>query len=160
MTLTRSPKDIKRDFLKHFTVQHTWSELEPEHNRSIKRVQNYQQRVLDTVIGQCIESAKDDSLVKEASQAASSQTDMRITNPFSLGSSKSNRLSSRSTGSSHDRQKYLSSLSNNPTMTRSPASGSSRGSSMNSFRRFQAASTAMTIRLKDYYSSHMRSLDD
>ncbi|TVY79619.1 hypothetical protein Focb16_v008167 [Fusarium oxysporum f. sp. cubense] len=160
MTTGRSPKDIKRDFLKHFTMHHTWSRLEPADNRSIKRVQNYQWRVLDNVIRQRMESAKDDSSVKEASQAPPLQTDIRIADSFSLGSGKSNKLSLRSTSSSHDRQRYFSALSNNPTMTRSPASGSSRGSSMNSFRRFQAASTAMTIRLKDYHGSHMQSLDE
>ncbi|KAJ4051451.1 hypothetical protein NW760_006049 [Fusarium oxysporum] len=154
-------RHFKREFLQHFAKHHTWSELEPEDNGSIKRVQNFQQRVLDNVIRHSMDSAKHHSSVQETSpQATPLQTDVRMTQSLSLGSNKSNNSSSRSTSSSHGRQRYLSSLSNNPTITRSPASGSSRGSSMNSFRRFQAASAAITIRLKDYQGSHMQSLDE
>ncbi|KAJ0132659.1 Uncharacterized protein HZ326_24258 [Fusarium oxysporum f. sp. albedinis] len=140
-----STRDFKREFLQHFTKHHTWSELEPEDKGSIERVQNYQQRVLDN---------------ETSPQATPLQTDVRMTQSLSLGSNKSNNSSSRSTSSSHGRQRYLSSLSNNPTITRSTASGSSRGSSMNTFRRFQAANAAITIRLKDYQGSHMQSLDE
>jgi transposase len=161
MTTRLSPRDVKRDFLQHFTKHHTWSELEPEDNGSIKRVQNYQQRVLDDVIRHNIDSAKDHSSVQETPpQAVPSQTDVRMIHSISLGSNKSNNSSSRSASSSHVCQRYLSSLSNNPTMTRSPASGSSRGSSLNSFRRFQAASAAITIHLKERQGSHMQSLDE
>ncbi|KAJ9414001.1 hypothetical protein QL093DRAFT_2088909 [Fusarium oxysporum] len=156
-----STRDFKREFLQHFTKHHTWSELEPEDKESIERVQNYQQRVLDNVIRHSMDSAKHHSSVQETSpQATPLQTDVRMTQSLNLGSHKSNSSSSRSTSSSHGRQRYLSSLSNNPTITRSTASGSSRGSSMNSFRRFQAANAAITIRLKDYQGSHMQSLDE
>ncbi|SCO76711.1 uncharacterized protein FRV6_00923 [Fusarium oxysporum] len=73
-----------------------------------------------------MDSAKHHSSVQEtSSQATPLQTDVRMTQSLSLGSNKSNNSSSRSTSSSHGRQRYLSSLSNNPTMARSPASGSS-----------------------------------
>ncbi|KLP23466.1 hypothetical protein CEK26_003532 [Fusarium fujikuroi] len=161
MTERLSARSIKRNFLQHFIKHHTWSELEPEDNGSIKRVQNYQQRVLDNVIRHRMDSAEHHSSVQETSrQATNLQTDISIAPSFSLGSNKSNNSPSRSTSSSHGRQRYLSSLSNNPTMTRSPASGSSRGSSMNSFRRFQGASAAIAIRLKDYQGLHMQSLDE
>ncbi|KAF4954218.1 hypothetical protein FGADI_5431 [Fusarium gaditjirri] len=154
-------RDLKREFLQHFTRHHTWSKLEPEDNGPIKRVQNYQQRVLDNVIRHSMDSATHHSSVHETSpEATPSQIDARMTQSLSPSSNKSKKSSSRSTNSSYGRQKYLSSLSNNPTMTRSPASGSSRGSSMNSFRRFQAASTAITMRLKDYQGTHMQSLDE
>ncbi|KAI1033957.1 hypothetical protein LB503_010983 [Fusarium chuoi] len=161
MTKKLSPQTIKRDFLQHFIKHHTWSELEPEDNGSIKRVQNYQQRVLDNVIRHRMDSAEHRSSVQETSPKVTNlKTDIQKAPSFSLGSNKSNNSSSRSTSSSHGRQRYLSSLSNNPTMTRSPASGSSRGSSMNSFRRFQGASAAIAIRLKDYQGLHMQSLDE
>ncbi|KAI1044219.1 hypothetical protein LB505_008619 [Fusarium chuoi] len=161
ITKKLSPQTIKRDFLQHFIKHHTWSELEPEDNGSIKRVQDYQQRVLDNVIRYRTNSAEHHSSIQETPPRATNlQTDIPIAPSFSLGSNKSNSSSSRSTSSSHGRQRYLSSLSNNPTMTRSPASGSSRGSSMNSFRRFQGASAAISIRLKDYQGLHMQSLDE
>ncbi|EXL42780.1 hypothetical protein FOCG_15225 [Fusarium oxysporum f. sp. radicis-lycopersici 26381] len=156
-----STRDFKREFLQHFTKHHTWSELEPEDKGSIERVQNCQQRVLDNVIRHSMDSAKHHSSVQETSpQATPLQTDVRMTQSLSLGSNKSNNSSSRSTSSSHGRQRYLSSLSNNPAITRSTASGSSRRSSMNSFRRFQAANAAITICLKDYQGSHMQSFDE
>ncbi|KAF5624614.1 uncharacterized protein FTJAE_10207 [Fusarium tjaetaba] len=161
MTEKLSPRIIKRDFLQHFIKHHTWSELEPEDNGSIKRVQNYQQRVLDNVIRHRMDSAERHSSFQETSpQVTPLQTNAPMAPSLSLGFNKSNNSSSHSTSSSHGRQRYLNSLSNNPTMTRSPASGSSRGSSMNSFRRFQSASTAITIRLKDYQGFQMQSLDE
>ncbi|KAF5978826.1 hypothetical protein FCOIX_5628 [Fusarium coicis] len=156
-----SIRELKKEFLQHFTKHHMWSNLEPEDNGPIKRVQNYQRRVLDSVIRHSMDGATHRSSVHETSpEATPSQMNARRTQPLSPNSNKSKNASSRSTNSSYGRERYLSSLSNNPTMTRSPASGSSRGSSMNSFRRFQAASTAIAIRLKDYQGTHMQSLDE
>ncbi|KAM5519498.1 hypothetical protein FOXYSP1_17922 [Fusarium oxysporum f. sp. phaseoli] len=155
---TISHPDLEKGFASEYVTEQFISLFYLD---TIGRVQNYQQRVLDNVIRHSMDSAKHHSSVQEtSSQAIPLQTDVRMTQFLSLGSNKSKNSSSRSTSSLHGCQRYPNSLSNNPTMTRSPASGSSRGSSMNSFRTFQAASAAITIRLKDYQGSHTQNLDE
>ncbi|KAF4443400.1 HET-domain-containing protein [Fusarium austroafricanum] len=80
MTTQLSSRDIKREFLQHFTKHHTWSNLEPEDNGAIKRVQNYQQRVLDDVIRHKTDAAKDQAAVQDTPQITHSRTDVRMTN--------------------------------------------------------------------------------
>ncbi|KAH7232817.1 hypothetical protein BKA59DRAFT_534536 [Fusarium tricinctum] len=155
-----SPREIKRQFFEHFIEHHTWPDQEPEDDRSTKRFHKYQRTALRRVIEFRKAAAKYHTPVQETPQVAPLPKDVQMTNSGSLDSSKSANFDSQSTSSSHARQLHLSALSRNPTMTRSPASGSSRGSSFNSFRRFQAASAAITIRLKERQGSHMQSLDE
>ncbi|KAF4454395.1 hypothetical protein FALBO_15836 [Fusarium albosuccineum] len=160
-----SPRDIKREFLQHFIKHHEWSTLEPEDNGAIKRVQKYQRAALGLVHRCRTGTVEDRTSVQEPRQMeidsfSPLHTNIAMTNSGSLASSKATNSTSRSTSSSRARQLYLSSLTSNPTISRSLASGSSRGSSLNSFRRFQAASAAITIRLKEPQDSHMQSLNE
>jgi hypothetical protein len=155
-----SPRETKRQFLEHFIKHHTWPDQEPEDDRSTKRFHKYQRTALRRVIEFRKASAKCHTPVQETPQVSLLPKDVQMTNSGSLDSNKSANFVSHSTSSSHARQLHFSALSRNPTMTRSPASGSSRGSSFNSFKRFQAASAAITIRLKERQGSHMQSLDE
>jgi hypothetical protein len=155
-----SPRETKRQFLQHFIAHHKWPDQEPEDDRSTKRFHKYQRTALRRVIEFRKDTAKYHTPIQETPQVAPLPKDVQMTNSGSLDSNKSANSGSHSISSSHARQLHFSALSRNPTITRSPASGSSRGSSFNSFRRFQAASTAITIRLKERQGSHIQSLDE
>ncbi|EWG54141.1 hypothetical protein FVEG_17253 [Fusarium verticillioides 7600] len=112
-------RSFKRLFIYFFFNHHTRSDLDPEERKALESVQSYQRRAADFAYKE-----EPDILTQKVNSALYSES------------------------YSYVHQQYLSLLKGNPTMTRSLASGSSRGSSLNSFRAFQAASRAMETCLK------------
>lgn len=138
-SINDSQRTLKKRFLTYLCMHHAVSDIDLEERRSLQSVQSYQRRAEDFVLGN-----NRDTLTQEIRQAVQLCTDIRIraSNPYLL-----------SYPFAH--QQFLTLLSSNPAMTRSLASGSSRGSSLNSFRAFQAASRAMETCLKEDQSEYI-----
>ncbi|KAF5723464.1 amino-acid permease [Fusarium mundagurra] len=141
---TKKLLTLKRSIITFLFMHHTGTYIDVEENRSLQGVQSYQRRAEEFVFG------KDrDTLAQEVQQATLLHGDVRISNFNSLASNRSISSAPYSSSYSYAPQQYLTLLSSNPAMTRSLASGSSRGSSLNSFRAFQSASRAMEICLEE-----------
>ncbi|KAF5587213.1 hypothetical protein FPCIR_7621, partial [Fusarium pseudocircinatum] len=107
-------------FINFLFDHHTGPDMNSEERRTFESVQSYQRRAADLVYKE-----ETDVLIQKVNSAS-----------YSLSYS-------------YTHQQYLGLLTGNPTMARSLASGSSRGSSLNSFRAFQAASRAMATVKED-----------
>ncbi|KAF5583478.1 hypothetical protein FPANT_8163 [Fusarium pseudoanthophilum] len=134
-------QSLKKMLITCFFVHYKESDLDLEESRDLASLQAYQRIAQDFMF-----KAERDPLARDFSQATTLDTDVLMSNFSSLSSSRS---SSSALYFSYTQKQYLTLLSSNPAMTRSLASGSSRGSSLNSFRAFQAASMAMATCLKE-----------
>ncbi|KAF4334821.1 heterokaryon incompatibility [Fusarium beomiforme] len=123
MTTGLAPRTVKREFLGHFVKHHAGPDLTPEDNRTIDGVQFYQRTALDCVFGEERDTVGNSTFVREAPPVDPLHADVRMTNSGTLASNKSTNTASHSSSYSHARQRYLTSLSTNPTMTRLLASG-------------------------------------
>lgn len=140
---TRKLQTLKKILLISLFNHHTESDLDLEQRAKLGSVQSYQRRAADFLY-------KDErALAREFSQATTLHGDVQTKNSGSLASSRSTSSASYASSYLYTNQLHLTLLSSNPAMTRSLASGSSRGSSLNSFRDFRAASRAMATCLKE-----------
>ncbi|CVK85636.1 uncharacterized protein FMAN_06775 [Fusarium mangiferae] len=150
MKKTSQLRDEKRLFIICLYNHHAGSEMDPKQSNILESVQSYQRKADDFVFNE-----ERDTLAQEILQATTLHEDVGITNFSNMASSRSSRTASHSSSYSYTRQQHFTLLSSNPTMTRSLASGSSRGSSLNSFKGFQAASRAIEKCLKEDHSRYI-----
>ncbi|PNP76688.1 hypothetical protein FNYG_10107 [Fusarium nygamai] len=151
---TNQSRTIKEAFANHFCQHHLRPDIDSE-NGNLESVQSYQRAAADFV------SEEDkDTFAQGVLQAATLHEGARGTGFGSLASSRATNSASDSSSYLYAQQQCLTLLSSNPTMTRSLASGSSRGSSLHSFRAFQAASRAMATCLKEDQGKYIQSIED
>lgn len=141
---TNKVQTLKKIFITCLYLHHAESDLDLEERRSLGSVQSYQRTAEDFAFKE-----ERDPLAREFSQATALHGDVQTKNSGSLASSRWTSSASYASSYLCSNQQHLTLLSSNPAMTRSMASGSSRGSSFNSFRDFRAASRAMATCLKE-----------